>query len=72
MALREGEPAEVCERRAMTEKKETRPSGNFKRVYMSANEDKQIIHDYERGTLYAGLLIAVSFGLMFVYAGWFM
>jgi len=56
----------------MSKEKATRRSGNFKRVYMSTKGDKEIIQHYERGTLYAGLLLAVSFGAMFIYAGWFM
>ena len=52
----------------MTEKRATRRRGNFKRVYVSSR-DTQIIHDFERGSMWAGVIVAVSFGLMFLY-GW--
>lgn len=51
----------------MQEKEAARGSGNYSRAIRSGRTPGRIIPDWERGTLIAGLLIAVSFGLMLVY-----
>lgn len=51
----------------MTEKRATPRSGNYGGARGSVKPDR-IIADWEEGTLLGGLLIAVSFGLMFIYA----
>ena len=45
-----------------------RSSGNYSRANVHVHQDSNIVHDYTLGTLIAGLLIAVSFGLMFIHA----
>lgn len=53
----------------MIRTKAARRSGNYDtRQKVHGFGDKSIIADYERGALIAGLIIAVSFGLMFVHA----
>lgn len=51
----------------MDKTKAARRRGNCKRA-LGSGRTMSIIADYERTCLYAGLLVAVSFGLMFVYA----
>lgn len=54
----------------MPEKKEAaRHSGNCDtRQNVHSRGDVDIVHDFERGTMIAGILTAVSFGLMLVHA----
>ena len=54
----------------MREKEAARHSGNCDtRLKLSTNsKDTSIVSDYGRGALIAGLIMAVSFGLMFVHA----
>ena len=54
----------------MTTKEAARRSCNYDtRLKLSTNSrDNSIITDYERGALIAGLIIAITFGLMFVHA----
>ena len=53
----------------MPEKKEAaRHGGNHARANVHSYKDNDIVHDFERGTMIAGILTAVSFGLMLVHA----
>lgn len=57
----------------MSAERATRRCWNNNRVKVSTqSSDTDIVQqDWERGTLVAGLLVAVSFGLMFVIGAWF-
>ena len=50
----------------MTEKVAERRRGNCNRSFLGSGRTRSIIADYEQACLVAGLLIAVSFGLMFM------
>lgn len=50
--------------------KETTLHGCHRAAPKRPCQDRAIITDYDRATLAAGLLIAVSFGLMFLVGGW--
>lgn len=50
--------------------KAARGSSNYARARVSTHADTRIVSDWERGTLAAGLLVAVSFGLMLVIGAW--
>ena len=53
----------------MTAKKAARHSGNCDtRHNVHAHRDSSIITDYNHGALIAGLIIAISFGLMMIHA----
>lgn len=47
-----------------------RGSSHYTRAIRSGRTPGRIISDWERGTLVAGLIIAVSFGLMLVAGAW--
>ena len=52
----------------MREKEAARRSCHYDRAKASRYEDPQILTDYGRACLVGGLLIAVSFGCMFLWA----
>ena len=55
----------------MTQTKAARSSGNCSTPKAStAPGDAKIINDYDIGTLVGGIIIAVAFGLMFVWGAW--
>ena len=59
----------------MTDKRATRRCSNQRRANATQVLDRAnpiIADDFERGSLYGGLTIAVSFGLMFVAWGWWL
>lgn len=49
--------------------KAARHSCNYNRANVStSDQDTNIVHEFERGTLYGGILIAVFFGLLMLHA----
>ena len=54
----------------MRQKKAARHSCSYARARASTSRDSSIIQ-YERATLYAGLVIGVAFGVMFAVGLWF-
>lgn len=54
----------------MRGKEATRRRGNCNRVFPGSGRTRSIVSDYDTACLAAGLLIAVSFGLMFCIGTW--
>lgn len=54
-----------------TRTKAARHSCNYARAKYGSRRTRSIVADYEQATLVAGLLIAVSFGLMLLIGAWF-
>lgn len=52
----------------MLRRKAARNSCSYSRAKDGSRRTRSIVADWEQGTLVAGLLVAVSFGLMFVWA----
>jgi hypothetical protein len=52
----------------MNKTKAARSSGNYSRANVHGHKDSPIISNFEFGSLLAGIIIAVSFGLMFIHA----
>ena len=52
----------------MPSKEAARRSCNYERAKSGHKRTRSIVSDYEQATLIAGLLIAVSFGLMLMWA----
>ena len=50
----------------MAAEKATRRYGNSRRANYGSRRTRSIVADWEQATLVAGLLISISFGLMFV------
>ena len=52
-----------------TKTKAARHSCNYDRAKnVHSTRDTNIVHEFERGTLYGGILIAVFFGLLMLHA----
>ena len=52
----------------MTGKEAARRSSSCKRAFPGSGRTRSIVSDWEQGTLAAGLMIAIAFGLMFLWA----
>ena len=51
-----------------TKAKAARHRCNDNRANVHSTRDTNIVHEFERSTLYGGLLIAVFFGLLMIHA----
>ena len=49
----------------MTTKQAARQRLQLRRAYVSTSRDMDILAEFERGAKWAGIVIAVAFGLMF-------
>ena len=51
------------ERKTMTRKRAARSSGYYSRAYASISRDADILAEFERATKWAGIIIALAFGI---------
>lgn len=54
----------------MVRKEAARSSGNCSRASVHSVQDTKIVSNWERGTLWAGLVFGISIALMGLIGGW--